>query len=363
MIEWDYKLERDLHRCLSKAFTAKSMARLLRYELEGRRWDRLVPPNEGFDDQLFELISLAVREGWATDLAMKAHQENVSNRQLAAFVTRLDTLQPSTPQVQQHTLAKPTDTVLIPHIVTDPTLNIEWCWIPAGKFTMGEDKNAHQVSVDGFWMMRHPVTNAQYARFIADGGYQKSTGWTQAGWTERYQNNWQEPRYWQDTKWNGEQQPVVGITWYEAIAFSHWAARKIGSNVHLPAEAEWEKAARGTDARIYPWGDMEPDAKRCNYGEQIGKTTLIGNYSPMGDSPYGCTDMAGNVWEWCQSRDEGYPYDAKDGRNDLKGKGIRMVRGGSWYNYNNDVRAAIRVDLIPDVRYNDVGFRCASTPF
>ncbi len=233
-----------------------------------------------------------------------------------------------------------------------------------GSETYSDEKPAHKVAVDGFWLARAPVTNTQFRLFVADGGYDQARWWTEAGWEQRQQEKWTEPRFWAYTKWKGGvPQPVVGVSWYEATAFCAWAAEATGEAIRLPTEAEWEKGARGVDGRRFPWGEAEPDEQRGNFNNMEGKITPVGQYSPQGDSPYGCTDMAGNVWEWCASKLFDYPYRADDGRNDRRGTDLRGVRGGGWYYDSDLVRCANRGRFAPHYRYINVGFRCASAAF
>jgi len=189
---------------------------------------------------------------------------------------------------------------------------------------------------------------------------------------------------------------VVGVTWYEALAFCRWltegwrAAGRVGpaERVHLPSEAEWEKAARGGveipaspvvacagaaaatfsysranphPRRRYPWG-ARPDPNRANYGDTgIGGTSAVGCF-PGGASPYGCLDMSGNVWEWCCSLYAPYPYRRDDGREDLKAKSDRVLRGGSFDNFERFVRCAYRGWNSPENWYDDFGFRLVIAP-
>ena len=204
---------------------------------------------------------------------------------------------------------------------------IEWIKIPAGEFTMGsndygDEKPPHKVYLDEYLIGKTPVTNAQFKKFIDAGGYKKKEYWSNKGWDWISGEKRSQPDYWDNKKWNTPPQPVVGVSWYEAEAFSKWA------NCRLPSEAEWEKAARGTDGRKYPWGNEKPNKNLANFSQNIGKTTSVGKYSPAGDSPYGCVDMAGNVWEWVSSLYKSYPYDAEDGREDLAIADSRVaVRG------------------------------------
>jgi formylglycine-generating enzyme required for sulfatase activity len=235
------------------------------------------------------------------------------------------------------------------------------CLAPAGEFTMGseeitgDEKPVHQVTLDPFFVEKYPVTNARYACFIEAGGYENEQWWTRAGWQWVKGTGWTQPALWDDEKWNRPEYPVVGIAWYEAWAYAHWAGRR------LLTEAEWEKAARGTDGRAYPWGD-EFDGEKCNVGtgnllDTSGATTPVGQYSPAGDSPYGCVDMAGNVWEWTSSLYRSYPYRLDDGREGVEVQGNRVVRGGSFDYTADSARCAARNRRPPSYRYGYDGFR------
>ena len=164
--------------------------------------------------------------------------------------------------------------------------------------------------------------------------------------------------------------PVTGVCWFEAAAYCNWLTEQLraapqASNflplsesiVRLPTEAEWEKAARGGDARHYPWGDEDWDAQRANIGESgIGHSTPVGMY-PVGATPSALLDLAGNVWEWTSTLYRPYPYRPDDGREDLGAEGSRVVRGGSWGDNQRYVRCAFRVRNIPVDFVNNVGLR------
>jgi hypothetical protein len=179
-------------------------------------------------------------------------------------------------------------------------------WVPPGPFIYGEGEGTRVVKLEqGLFVARAPVTNAEYARFVADADHKP-------------------PQHWKSKTPPKEitDHPVVYVSWNDATAYAEWAGMR------LPTEEEWEKAARGIDGREYPWGDWEKG--RCNTEETgIGTTTPVGQYSPGGDSPYGCADMAGNVWEWTSSEWR-------------LGSGTYVMRGGSWAWDQGDARCAYR---------------------
>jgi formylglycine-generating enzyme required for sulfatase activity len=249
-------------------------------------------------------------------------------------------------------------------------IQMELVRVPAGQFLMGGDsvedeysdddfnesveydndddgQFEHCVHVSEFYIDKHPVTNVQYAAFIEAVNYEIPEHWEKG-----------------EIPLGKENHPVVNISWYDAIAFCKWLSRETSQPYRLPTEAEWEKAARGTDVRLYPWGDGQPTAELCNFNGNVGDSTPVGRYSPQGDSPYGCADMAGNVWEWTQSLHKGYPYDSADGREELEtsDRARRVVRGGAFLDYERCVRCIYRGLDLSDRCLRDVGFRIVVAP-
>lgn len=258
--------------------------------------------------------------------------------------------------------------------------NLGFIEIPAGPFTMGSDKKkdegafddeqpAHSVTLPAFYIARFPVTVAQVRAFAEDKA--GNGGFTPGDL---------------DCLRGVANHPVVNVSWHEALAYCDWLRTKLAAwpetsevlarvlrptrkadkswRVTLASEAEWEKAARGTDGRIYPWG-AQPDPNKANYGATgIGGTSAVGCF-PSGASPYSVEDMCGNVWEWTRSLWGKYPYKPGPKHEDPKAgnKKDRVVRGGAFVSGVGHVRAASRRGRGPDLRLRRLGFRVVVSPF
>lgn len=226
--------------------------------------------------------------------------------------------------------------------------NAPMVFVPAGEFTMGSagsggDENPqHTVYLDNYWIDQHEVTNAQY-KLCADASSCQAPSDFSSNKRSSYYDNPQYANY-----------PVIYVSWNDADAYCKWAEKR------LPTEAEWEKAARGTDGRVYPWGD-EFDKNRLNSSEGgRGDTTVVGNF-PSGASPYSALDMAGNVWEWVNDwYDASYYSNSPRANPQGPNSGqARVLRGGSFNLSRVIVRAAYRGSIAPGDRFNVLGFRCA----
>jgi len=218
----------------------------------------------------------------------------------------------------------------------------EMLLIPAGFFGMGQERR--QVYLDAFYIDRFPVTNRQFARFLEVTGYRPSHG--------EFYTRFSDGRLPEALL----SHPAVHVSWFDACAYAQWAGK------NLPSEAQWEKAARGTDGRKYPWGKSAPDATRANYGRTRRGTVPVGS-NPAGASPYGVQDMAGNVWEWCQDVDSQDFYAHGPSHNpcnqgDVSGRGRRVVRGGSFMYDAHSVRTFSRSSFEPQDGSQGIGFRC-----
>ncbi|MFZ5908694.1 MAG: SUMF1/EgtB/PvdO family nonheme iron enzyme [Chloroflexota bacterium] len=234
---------------------------------------------------------------------------------------------------------------------------MEFLRVPAGAFLMGsadddqlaydDEKPQHSVEIPyDYWMARFPITNALYDAYVKAKGNKHPV------------DDWEKKK----------DHPVVSVSWKDAMAYCRWledamrAELPPGLVLRLPTEAEWEKAARGIDGRLYPWGRIFAKNK-CNTLEGgRGSTTPVGRYSPGGDSPFGCADMSGNIWEWMHSLWKTYPYMVEDGREAEDASGHHVLRGGSFYGNVRGVRCAFRGRSDPDLRDAYVGFRLCVSP-
>ncbi|MDP6358321.1 MAG: formylglycine-generating enzyme family protein, partial [Planctomycetota bacterium] len=308
---------------------------------------------------------------------------------------------------------------------------MQFCLVPGGPFMMGgSDENALEDEKPAgeydelsysYWMGRFPVTNAQFGKFVEAKGYEIEEIWKEARDAQRWEGGRfvDDPDYFENDPRTGPvsygepydlpNHPVVGVTWYECLAFSRWLTQEWQREhglaedwaFRLPTEPEWEKAARGginiptenqrrklsqvallmrpgglSDAeaqanpnpgRTYPWGHAAEldtaSSEHLNFNEtQIGSTNAVGSF-PLGVSVFGSEEMSGGVLEWCLNRSADYPYEPGDGREEIDEKmDSRVLRGGSFASDSRFVRCAYRGRDVPDFRINCIGFRLCLSP-
>jgi formylglycine-generating enzyme required for sulfatase activity len=228
----------------------------------------------------------------------------------------------------------------------DPTMVL----VPAGEFTMGsptgdvDERPPHQVYLDSFLIDKHEVTVGQYAEFLQQAGGNAPSDWKSMN------------------QLANKKRPVSNVDWADAAAYCKWAGKR------LPTEAEWEKAARGTDGRLYPWGNDPPTSRHANYGQSgpnnNGALAPVGSFEE-GKSPYGVYDMAGNVWEWVSDWYDHDYYKNSPQRNPEGPTtgGFKGIRGGSWNSSVRALRSADRYWDPPTFRSQySPGFRCVKNP-
>ncbi len=229
-----------------------------------------------------------------------------------------------------------------PQQVEDMLKRFDWAQELKEDGVFVREHDQHPVTLGAYEIGRYPVLNVEYAEFVRTAGASAPPHWPGGSLPEELADH-----------------PVVNVTWRDALAYVQWLAERTGKPYRLPTEAEWEKAARGEDGRLWPWGnDWDAASANCQPAGP-GRTTPRGQYSPAGDSPYGCADMAGNVWEWCSSSYRPYPYVIDDGRENLEEYEIRVLRGGSWHDDRTSVRCASRNGVTPVGRSGNLGFRVA----
>jgi formylglycine-generating enzyme required for sulfatase activity len=226
---------------------------------------------------------------------------------------------------------------------TEPPVAEMMVEIPAGEFIMGNDggdddeKPAHTVTLEAFEIDKFEVANADFAKFVEETGYQTEVEKTgEVGW-RRYTEG-------------RDNHPVVKVTWNDANAYCEWAGKR------LPTEAEWEKAAKGEEGFIYPWGNEWDPAKTNAKERGIRDTVSVGSF-PEGASPYGVFDMAGNVWEWTADWYQAYPDSVY--QSEYFGEKFKVTRGGGWFQAADLVTTSNRSATDPSAANDDLGFRCA----
>ena len=236
--------------------------------------------------------------------------------------------------------------------------SMKMVYVPAGEFIMGGDvyydeKPVHIVDLNAFWIDQTEVTNAMFAAFLTEEGNREESEvtWLDSSDEDTHihlgKDSWQVDQGYEDY-------PVIEVTWYGAVAYCSWAGHR------LPTEAEWEKAARGTNGNMYPWGNEAPTANLLNFDNNMDGPIKTGSY-PNGGSPYGALDMAGNVWEWVADKHSRTYYATSPTDNPLGPETgfFRVLRGGAWNYHKTYARSMHRNRGIPTISHDSVGFRCA----
>ena len=243
--------------------------------------------------------------------------------------------------------------------------DIDWIEIQPGSFKMGEGEQQFDCDLirQSYGISRYPATVAQYQAFIDEGGYGEERFWTKDGWKWKQSRKIPGPEDY-DPVFQTLNHPRVGVSWYEAVAFCRWLSERLNRNVSLPSEAQWERAARHTDGRKFPWGGQDEAPQRCNMNEAgSGHTSAVGMF-PNGHSQDGLADMAGNVWEWCSTQWlEDYTNYQKKADHKPEGDSARVLRGGAWCYPADLARCAYRYWFVPGSRYWYFGFRVVASPF
>ncbi|MEW6039972.1 MAG: SUMF1/EgtB/PvdO family nonheme iron enzyme [Elusimicrobiota bacterium] len=244
-----------------------------------------------------------------------------------------DTPKKELPETGRRYIVIPQDTVEMPGI---PGM----VYVPAGEFIMGTNDGfryeapARSIFIQGYYIDKSEVTNMQYQRFVDSTGHNPPAHWKGGRYPKGEENF-----------------PVTNVSYYDALSYTRWAGKR------LPTEEEWEKVARGTDGRIYPWGNQwKKKAANVKPLVGFGGMNAVGSF-PEGKSPYGCMDMAGNVWEWTTSWFSAYPGNVYFDIN--YGEKYKVIRGGSYRQSEIIAQCPRRDFLDPELSRIDVGFRCA----
>lgn len=282
-------------------------------------------------------------------LSKSSGEMAISTSQIPIETPPADIRDSITPTLEPTETTMPTPTLGIGSTMISEKDGMVMVYVPAGEFTMGSkdgevnEQPVRQVSLGAYWIDQTEVTNVMYKRCVDDGGCSPPSSIRSYTRDNYYGNN------------EFDDYPVIYVNWNQANTYCQWVGRK------LPTESEWEKAARGKDGRMFPWGNGL-DCDKSNYTYFcFGDTSPVWNFIG-GKSIYGVYDMAGNVWEWVSSLYMPYPYYDDDGREDLYASGSRVLRGGSWDFNENHARSTFRGQGEPTYSNMNTGFRCSLSP-
>lgn len=304
--EWSGEEIEELQEALLSAFpTEDKLRRMVRTKLDENL--AAIAGGEDLSDKVFNLISWGEARGRLGELTLGARQANPGNNRLLAFARKKygDAFQHllTASETSANSAISPVDDCMV--------------LVPGGEFLMGEE--CTPTSVNSFWIDEYPVTNYEYAVFVNETGHEPPSHWIGKTVPRSLENH-----------------PVVNVNWYDALSYAEWRGKR------LPTSAQWEKAARGTDGRVFPWGD-EFDKSKCNTKEGgLGKTTPVGKY-PAGASIFGVYDLSGNVWEWTRTEDR---------------PGSFAIRGGAWKVVSVHARCFSFRAKARVFANDDLGFRC-----
>lgn len=225
--------------------------------------------------------------------------------------------------------------------------------VPAGSFLAGEHRTS--VPTSAYYIGETPVTVKQFHLFEQSNEYDNKNYWPKRGWGQRVSGPTLSIL---SQEFRNDNNPQVMVSWYDAVAYAKWLSQVTGYYIRLPNELEWEKAARGTDGRPYPWGLEPPTPLFCNINEYIGHTSPVTAH-PAGKSPYGVLDLIGNVQEWCRNRADQDPYQPSDPQKEIENGSIRSLRSCSWLAAPEEAECFHRQMAFPSIKNNLIGFRVA----
>lgn len=341
---------KQLHSALLDGFSVDQLAATLRGI--GQYLPHIASGLTNQREIVYRVIESAEKGDWVDVLVAAMKVDNPTNKKVAALpdhfpdannIAVADTRRPPTTKRRKPGPVLPPDWLEpdLPYTFISPTRirstidGKEMVLVPGGEFLFGEDKIKWYLPP--FWIDKTPVTQAEYKRFL-DANPEHRVPSRSETWAQSY--NWDQTRR---TYPSGKaQHPVVLVTWYDAVAYAEWVGKR------LPTEHEWEKAARGTDGRAYPWGNDWCENHANTAESKIGGTSAVGQFSPQGDSPYGCIDMSGNVWEWTSTPDDAESY---------------RLRGGSFDYYRYLARVADVFRPYPEFSDFYIGFRVCAPSF